>query len=181
VHQAILALGDETVAIPFQLVNPLRPGRDLVSRDRLARSDKACWLAPVASADGTKRRHAEVMADEILDEKAEGSWPRQENDAGGRYPRGARGCDDEKVMRAGVFAHVTAPPLARAAVSSWLGQGPRAARGELQTTQNQSPPRGEDDPVPTLKTEEPRANAAVHWAGHRGAVDTPAPLMAVRP
>ena len=40
VHDAVLAPGDEAVAIPLELVNPLRPDWDLVNQDRLARSDK---------------------------------------------------------------------------------------------------------------------------------------------
>ena len=56
VHEAILAPGDEAIAIPLEFVKPLRPGRDLVSQDRLTWSNEALRLTPVAGTNGTPTR-----------------------------------------------------------------------------------------------------------------------------
>jgi hypothetical protein len=64
VHDAILAPGDEAVAVLFELVNPFGAGRDLAHEDRLTGSDEARRLAPVAGTDSTPN-HTGVMADEI--------------------------------------------------------------------------------------------------------------------
>ena len=68
-------------------MNQSGAGRDLASQDRLTGANEARRLTPVAGADGTPRSHAEVMADETLDEKSEGSRPREENDTGSQAPQ----------------------------------------------------------------------------------------------
>ena len=64
VHHAALARGDDPVAIPFELVNPLRPGRDLANEDRLTGADEARRLMSVTGTDGTPN-HTMIMSDEI--------------------------------------------------------------------------------------------------------------------
>jgi hypothetical protein len=59
-HEQNRVLG--AAAIPFKFMNPLRPGRDLASQDRLTRTtDEPRRTAPVTSTDGTRRRHASVI------------------------------------------------------------------------------------------------------------------------
>jgi hypothetical protein len=64
VHDDALASGDEAVGIPFELMNPLRSGRDLAHEDRLTGTVEAPgWRR--SRARMVRQTRLEVMADEI--------------------------------------------------------------------------------------------------------------------